>query len=143
MVQRLQSTLESFEAEQGLLKAELAVLQDMSAAHNSQQGVLGGFRRWLGSGGKASTNTASNQEAVTNAGAVSVQSAGGESGGRAVGMSAADVAGRVAEIQEQLDSISVLRAALSAELREHQQMLRKAEQQQQAAQERLAALVGR
>lgn len=147
MVQRLQSTLEGFEAEQGLLKAELAALKGVAAAHSSQQGVLGGFRRWLGGsskGGAAGDASSEMSAAAATAAAVSggVTSAGRGTGEPGAG-SAGDVASRVAEVQEQLESIAVLKAALAAELAEHQQMLRAAEQQQAASKERLAALAGR
>jgi hypothetical protein len=58
-------------------------------------------------------------------------------------LSPADISARVAEIQEQIESLDVLSAALGVELTEQQQQLAKAQQDQQAAQEQLTALAGR
>jgi hypothetical protein len=141
MVQRLQSTLDGFEAEQAMLKTELAMLISMSTA-GSGKGVLGGIRQWLGSssssgGGRGGVGSNDMPTEAPAAAAVS----GGMTGHAS--LSAADVSARVAEIQEQLESIEVLKAALSAEFAEQQQLLRKAQQQQQSAQDRLAALAAR
>jgi hypothetical protein len=133
MVQRLQSTLDGFEAEQSLLKTELSVLNSMPAAGGaSRQGVLGGLKSWLG--GSSSSKELS--EAAAAAAAVS-----GGATARVVGsMSPADVAARVSEIQEQLESLDVLKSALGVELAEQQEQLRKAQSEVQSSQDQLAAL---
>jgi hypothetical protein len=159
MVQRLQSTLDGFEAEQSMLRTEQAVLKSMGAAgaSGSSAGVFGGLKRWLGSkrgDAAVATNTSSHGsgEGVQSAGGGSLAAATGAAATAANGAAATagvagtagdDVAARLADIREQLESIDVLKAALSAELSEQQQLLHKAQQEQQAVQGQLAALASR
>lgn len=157
MVQRLQSTLEGFQAEQAMLKTELAMLKSIPGANvTERKGVLGGLKRWLGdstttigaatpgSGGTAvaPSGKGANVAEMSGSAAAAAALSGGVTG-RIASLSPADVAARVAEIQEQLESIDVLRAALGVELSEQQQQLAKAQQEQQASQEQLGALTRR
>jgi len=151
MVQRLQSTLDAFEAEQSLLRTELAVLNSLPVAKKGMLGGLRDLKRWLsrgagGAAGGASSSSSSNitsdgPGALSEAAAVASAVQGGTT--KAGALSAGEVAKRVAEIQEQLESIDVPKAALSAEMGEHQQLLQKAQQEQQVAQDQFRALVGR
>jgi hypothetical protein len=146
MVQRLQNQIESFETEQAMLKTELAVLNSIPAANS--KGVLGPFKRWLGSsssnvsGGSSTSSAGAVGEALAEGAAAAAAVSGGVTA-RMASLSPADISTRVAEIQEQIESLDVLSAALGVELTEQQQQLAKAQQDQQAAQEQLTALAGR
>lgn len=146
MVQRLQSTLDAFEAEQSLLRTELAVLNSLPVAKKGMLGSMQGLKRWVsrGAGGassSSSTSSGGSPAALSEAAAVASALQGGTT--KAGALSAAEVTQRVAEIQEQLESIDVLKAALRAEMGEQQQLLQKAQHEQQVAQDQLTALVGR
>jgi hypothetical protein len=136
MVARLQSTLRQFEDEEAMLRAELAAL---TALHGSGGGgadaraAVPGWLRgaWFGrrsgqesrvdrpaamaAGVAASAGTAAPPAAAAAAATVATATAQQPS---SVDMSPAAVRVRVGELREQLDSLAVLRAALTGELEE-------------------------
>jgi hypothetical protein len=125
MVARLSSALAGFEAEQAMLRTELAVL----AAHPAGRGGASGSAQglWRALRGLFAGDSSSS---VAPADAVAPGAAGDAA------LSVADVSARAGELREQLESLAILQAALSAELAEQQQLLQQArehERQQVAA----------
>jgi hypothetical protein len=142
MVRRLQATLQQFDAEKKLLQTELQMLQALSsskgkaagdtstaaaagldaavpaAAASGSSSTWSKIRRWFGFTGSSSSSSDSTATLQHTA------AAGGEEAGE---LTPAGIAARMADIKEQLESLDVLKAALSAEAAEQQRQQQRAE----------------
>lgn len=148
MEKRLQAALQQFGAEQDMLRAELAMLQTLSkktttvsrsssnalgpsssAAVNGVSssrgdGVWHNIRRWFHPSSSSSGTVAGSASPAAEAPPTVAAKV----------MTATAIQSRIAEIQDQLESLDVLRAALTAELLDQQQQQRQQDVQQMSRQ---------
>jgi hypothetical protein len=133
MVRRLSSTLKQFEAEKSLLNAEMSVLQALERQQQQAAGAARAaavadrlrvsLRGFFGNSG--TPKAAGDQSTSGRPGQGMTAATPGLAGDGALAadqdLSPAGITARIRQIQEQLESLDVLKAALTTELTDQQQ----------------------